>query len=118
MESMSNIPYYLMQARKGFRMGNSAAVDGMVHDGLWDPYNNQHMGNCGDLCAENYGISKEEQDAYAVRSFERALKAQQEGKLAEEIVPVAVPQRRGDPVEFSEDSRPGSVKLDKIASSR
>jgi acetyl-CoA C-acetyltransferase len=75
MESMSNIPYYLPGARTGYRLGNNAVVDGLIHDGLWDVYNNQHMGMCGEACSDTYKISREEQDSYAIRSYERASKA-------------------------------------------
>ena len=72
---MSNIPYYLPNARTGYRLGNNTVVDGLIHDGLWDVYNNQHMGMCGEVCSETYGISREDQDTYALRSYERAAKA-------------------------------------------
>ena len=107
MESMSNAPYLLPQARTGYRMGNGTLVDEMIHDGLWDPYDNVHMGNCGDLCASEEGFTREATDAYAATSFDRAVAAQKEGRLAEEIVPVQVPQRKGDPVEVSQDEQPG-----------
>lgn len=75
MESMSNIPYYLPGARTGYRLGNNTVVDGLIHDGLWDVYNNQHMGMCGEVCSDTYKISREEQDTFAIRSYERAAKA-------------------------------------------
>ncbi len=75
-ESMTNAPFIMPNARAGFRMGNSTVVDSMIHDGLWDPYNNQHMGNCGEVCAKEYQFTREQQDAFAVESFKRALDAQ------------------------------------------
>jgi acetyl-CoA C-acetyltransferase len=112
MESMSNIPHYLSM-RQGTALGNAQVTDGLIHDGLWDPYNNQHMGNCGEKCARDYSISREEQDAYAIESYRRAQEAVA-AKVFEEIVPVSVPQRRGDPVIVDTDEEPSNVKLDKI----
>jgi len=103
MESMSNTPYYLPTLRDGARMGNAAAVDGMVHDGLWDVYNNYHMGITAENIAESLEISKEAQDAYALSSQHKASAARAAGKFKDEIVPVEIPQRKGDPVVFSED---------------
>ncbi len=107
MESMTNAPYALPTGRAGFRMGHATAVDLMIHDGLWDPYDNVHMGNCGDLCAAEEKFSREEVDAYAAESYRRALHAQAECWLGAEIAPVAVPQRKGDPVMVSADEEPG-----------
>ncbi len=106
MESMSNAPYYLFSARSGYRMGNGNLVDGMIHDGLWDPYNNVHMGSCGDACAREYEISRESQDEFAKESFRRALSAQKEGLFEAEIEAVAVPQRKGDPILVKLDEGP------------
>ena len=97
MESMTNAPYLLPKGRSGYRMGNGQVIDSMVHDGLWDPYDNVHMGTCGDAVAAKYGFTREDQDAFASESYRRALAAQKEGRFKEEIVPVAVPQRRGEP---------------------
>jgi acetyl-CoA C-acetyltransferase len=116
MESMSNVPYYLDKARQGYRMGNGTLVDGMIHDGLWDPYSNVHMGNCGDKCAAEYKVSREAQDEYAKESFRRALAAQKEGLFDAEIVPVAVPQRKGDPVMVKLDEGPAKGDPSKFAS--
>lgn len=116
MESMSNVPYYLPQARTGYRMGNGALVDGMIHDGLWDPYGNFHMGNAGDKCAREHGFSREAQDEYAKESFRRALAAQKEGLFDAEIVPVSVPQKKGDAVVVKLDEGPPAGKPDKLAS--
>jgi acetyl-CoA C-acetyltransferase len=118
MESMSNAPYYLFQARGGYRMGNGNLVDGMIHDGLWDPYNNVHMGACGDKCAAEYKFSREAQDEYAKESFRRALAAQKEGMFAAEITPVAVPQKKGDPVIVKLDEGPAKGDPSKFGSLR
>jgi acetyl-CoA C-acetyltransferase len=107
MESMSNAPYLLPDGRTGYRMGHGQVLDSMIHDGLWDPYDNVHMGSCGDLCASEEGFAREEIDAYAAESYRRALAAQADGKLAEEIVPVEIPQRKGDPVTVAQDEEPG-----------
>jgi len=114
MESMTNAPYALPAARGGFRMGNGEVIDTMIHDGLWDPYENTHMGNCGDLVAEKYGFTREDQDRFARTSYERALAAQKEGRFKQEIVPVSVPQRRGEPILVEEDEEPKRAKLDKM----
>jgi len=95
MESMSNVPYLLPQARTGYRMGNGTLVDGMVHDGLWDPYKNFHMGMAGELCARECQIPRERQDAYAAESYRRALAAVKGGLFKEEIVAVEVPGKKG-----------------------
>lgn len=107
MESMSNAPYVLEKARSGYRMGNGTLIDMMIHDGLWDPYNNVHMGNCGDLCAKEENFSRDELDDFAAESFRRAQEAQSSGRLAEEIVAVEIPQRKGDPVVVKDDEGPG-----------
>jgi acetyl-CoA C-acetyltransferase len=116
MESMTNAPYVLPNARAGYRMGNGQIIDSMIHDGLWDPYDNMHMGNCGDLVAEKYGLTREAQDAFARQSFERALQAQKAGKFKAEIAPVSVPSRKGDPVVVEEDEGPKKAQLDKMPS--
>jgi len=118
MESMSNVPYYMDKARQGYRMGNATLIDGMIHDGLWDPYANVHMGTCGDKCAAEYKISREAQDEYATGSFRKALAAQKEGLFAAEIAPVAVPQRKGDPVMVNDDEGPSKGDPTKFASLR
>jgi acetyl-CoA C-acetyltransferase len=106
MESMSNVPYYLSKARQGYRMGNGALIDGMIHDGLWDPYKDFHMGNAGELCAKKYEFSREMQDDYAKESFRRAVAAQKDGLFKDEIAAVGVPQKKGDPLMISEDEGP------------
>ncbi|HRD32085.1 MAG TPA: thiolase family protein [Fimbriimonadaceae bacterium] len=107
MESMTNAPYALPQARAGYRMGNGTMIDLMINDGLWDPYKNVHMGTCGDACATEFSFSREELDAYSAESYRRALAAQTGGQFKDEIVPVAVPQRKGDPVMVDTDEEPG-----------
>ena len=116
MESMSNAPYLLPNARTGYRMGNGTLVDSMIYDGLWDPYDQVHMGSCGDLVAQKYGFTREAQDAFARRSFERAIQAQKAGKFKTEIVPVPVPQKKGEPVLVDEDEGPKKAQLDKMPS--
>jgi acetyl-CoA C-acetyltransferase len=117
MESMSNVPYYLTGARNGYRMGDGKVVDGMLYDGLWDPYNDFAMGKAGELCAKEYGLGREAQDAFARESYRRAREAIASGAFRAEIVPVPVPQRKGDPVLFDTDEEPGKgdpQKLDKL----
>jgi acetyl-CoA C-acetyltransferase len=105
-ESMTNAPYLLPKARWGHRMGDGSVVDYMVHDGLWDIYNNYHMGITAENVADQYGITREEQDEFAAKSQMRAEAAQKAGKFAEEIVPVIIPQKKGDPVVIDTDEYP------------
>jgi acetyl-CoA C-acetyltransferase len=116
MESMSNVPYYLTKARTGYRMGNGNLVDGMIHDGLWDPYSNFHMGNAGEICAKEYKFTREAQDDFAKESFRRAVAAQKESRFQDEIAGVPVPQRKGDPVVVTEDEGPKKGDPTKMAS--
>jgi len=118
MESMSNVPYYLEKARTGYRMGDGKIVDGMIYDGLWDPYSNVHMGNCGDKCAAEHKFTREQQDDFAKESFRRALAAQKEGMFAAEIEPVSVPQKKGEPVVVKLDEGPAKGDPSKFASLR
>lgn len=118
MESMSNVPYYLDKARSGYRMGNGTLVDGMIFDGLWDPYSDVHMGNCGDQCAKEYKYSREAQDEYAKESFRKALAAQKEGLFDAEITPVSVPQKKGEAVVVKADEGPAKGDPSKFASLR
>jgi acetyl-CoA C-acetyltransferase len=118
MENMSLAPYYLPQARTGYRMGNGELVDGMVHDGLWDPHNNFHMGKAGELCASERKIDRERQDAWAATSYRRAQAAVKEGLFNEEIVGVQVPQRKGPPVTVAEDEEPFRGKVEALPSLR
>jgi len=118
MESMSNAPYYLFNARSGYRMGDGKLVDGMIFDGLWDPYSNMHMGMCGEICADEYKISREAQDEFAINSYKKAIAAMEGGKFKNEITVVEIPQRKGDPIVVSEDDEPRKVKFEKIPSLR
>src|SRR5580698_1046497 len=118
MESMSNAPYYLDRARTGYRMGDAKLVDGMILDGLWDPYGNVHMGTCGDRCALEHNVTRAEQDDFAKESFRRALAAQKEGFFDAEIEPVPVAQKRGDPIAVKVDEGPGKGDPSKFASLR
>lgn len=112
MESMTNAPYALPTARSGMRMGNQTALDLMIHDGLWDPYSNQHMGSCGDLCATENKFSREELDEFSAESYRRAQGATD--KLADEISPIEIPQRKGDPITVSQDEEPGRGRIEKL----
>lgn len=103
MESMTNAPYLLPQARKGLRLGNSTLVDSMVHDGLWDVYNNYHMGNTGENVANKYKVSREEQDEYALNSHRKAAAAWNECRFKSQVVPIEIPSKKGDPVVFAKD---------------
>ena len=116
MESMSNVPYYLDKARNGYRLGNGQIIDGLVKDGLWDVYNDYHMGSAAELCATDCHISREEQDAYAIESYKRAQAAQSAGKFRDEITPVELKDKKGDVTLFEDDEEPRAVKFDKIPS--
>lgn len=116
MESMSNAPYYLPKARFGYKYGHGQLIDGLMHDGLWEAYNHFAMGNCADNTAKEMKITREMQDEYAINSYKRSAAAWEAGKFAEEIVPVEVPQRRGDALVISEDEEYKNVKFDKIPS--
>ena len=114
MESMSNAPYLLERARSGYRMGNAALVDSMIKDGLWDPYKDIHMGNCAEMCAAKYHFTREEQDAYALESYKRAQNASKTCLFSAEIVPVQIPQRKGDPLKVESDEEPFAAPLEKM----
>ncbi|MBV6479062.1 MAG: Acetyl-CoA acetyltransferase [Ignavibacteria bacterium] len=111
-ESMSNVPYYLEKARTGYRMGNGTLIDGMVHDGLWDVYNNFHMGSAAELCSSEMKISREEQDAFAEDSYKKAIKAVSEGLFKNEIVPVEIKDKKGSKF-ITEDEEPGKANFEK-----
>ena len=117
MESMSNAPYLLPTARGGMRMGNQTAVDSMIHDGLWDPYGNSHMGGFGDKCASEKGFSREDQDNFSKASYERAIKAQEEGLFDDEIVAVEVKSRKSTTV-VDKDEEPARYNPEKMGSLR
>jgi acetyl-CoA C-acetyltransferase len=116
MESMSNVPYYLDKARNGYRLGNGQLTDGLIKDGLWDVYNDYHMGSAAELCATDCQISREAQDEYAINSYKRAQAAQGEGKFAEEITPVQIQDKKGNNTIVNRDEEPSLVIFNKIAS--
>jgi len=118
MESMTNAPYLLPGARGGLRMGNKELIDHMIHDGLWDAYNDKHMGACAEMCAAKYNFSREAQDEFTERSYRRALEATKNGGFADELVSVEVPGRKGEATSVAEDEEPTRVKFDKIRSLR
>jgi acetyl-CoA C-acetyltransferase len=113
MENMSQVPHYYV-ARNATKLGNVNLVDGMIKDGLTDVYNEVHMGSCAEQCADEHNFSREDQDQFAIESYQRASNAWNEGKFAEEVIPVDVPQRRGDDLRVSEDEEYKNVKLEKI----
>lgn len=114
MESMSNVPYYVPKARWGYKYGDATLVDGLAKDGLTDAYDHQAMGVCADATASKYQFTREQQDEYAIRSYRQAAEATEKGWLKEEIVPVDVPQRKGDPIQVIEDEEFKRVIFDKI----
>jgi len=113
MESMTNTPYYLDKARKGYRMGDGKIIDGMIHDGLWDPYNNSHMGNIAEMCAREYHITREQQDEYARQSYEKAIDAIDNGYFKEQMIPAEITDKKGSVITFTEDEEPKKVNFDK-----
>lgn len=116
MESMSNVPFYADSVRWGNKYGNTALIDGLAKDGLTDVYDGKAMGIAAELCASTCGISRADQDAFAIESYKRSQAAWEAGKFAGEIVPVEIPQRKGDPIVFAKDEEPFNVKFDKIPS--
>lgn len=114
MESMSNVPFYTDSMRWGNKYGNVAFIDGLAKDGLTDVYDGKAMGNAAEMCATSCGVSREDQDAFAIESYKRSQSAVNEGRFENEIVPVSIPQRKGDPVMFAKDEEPFNVKFDKI----
>jgi len=116
MESMSNVPFYADSVRWGNKYGNTSLIDGLAKDGLTDVYDGKAMGNAAELCARECGVSREDQDAFAIESYKRSQAAITAGKFDNEIVPVEIPQRKGDPVVFAKDEEPFNVKFDKIPS--
>ena len=113
MESMSNAPYALTQARTGYRMGNGKMLDVMIHDGLWDPYGDKHMGTCAEMCVSKYKFTREQQDAYSLESYRRAQDAVKSGKFKKEIAVVEVPSKKGSSV-IIDDEEPFAAPLDKM----
>jgi acetyl-CoA C-acetyltransferase len=118
MENMTQAPYLLPKARDGYRMGHGQLIDSMISDGLWDPYNNIHMGNCAEKCAAKYSFTREQQDAFAIESFKRANAAQKDGKFAAEITPVEIADAKGNVTRIEHDEGPAKVKYDKIPTLR
>ena len=118
MESMSNVPFYLDKARNGYKLGHGQLTDGLIKDGLWDVYNDYHMGSAAELCATDCHISREDQDDYAVMSYERSQKAIIDGRFKDEVVPVEIKDRKGNVTLFNTDEEPANVKFDKIAGLR
>ena len=116
MESMTNVPYYIPKARYGYKYGHGQLIDGLMHDGLWEIYNGFPMGNCADNTAKEMKISREEQDAYAINSYKRVAAATEGGYFKDEIVPVEIPQRKGDAIMMTEDEEFKNVNFDKIPS--
>jgi acetyl-CoA C-acetyltransferase len=114
MESMSNVPFYNENVRWGNKFGNITVIDGLAKDGLTDVYHNYPMGNAAELCASECHISREDQDAFAIESYKRSQASIKEGRFDNEIIPVEVPQRKGDPIKFSQDEEPANVIFDKI----
>lgn len=114
MESMSNTPFYVDSLRWGNKYGNTQLIDGLAKDGLTDVYDGKAMGNAAEMCASTCGVSREDQDAFAIESYKRSQEAVQSGKFKDEIVPVEIPQRKGDPILFDKDEEPFNVKFDKI----
>ncbi len=114
MESMSNAPYALTQARSGYRMGNGKMIDVMIHDGLWDPYGDKHMGNCAEMCVAKYHFTREQQDAFSLESYKRAQEAVKSGKFKKEIAVVEISSKKGTSV-IIDDEEPFAAPLDKIA---
>ena len=118
MESMSNAPYLLQDARSGQRLGHGKMIDSLIHDGLWDAYNDTHMGNCAEMLSKERNYTREAQDKFAVTSYKRAQTAQAEGVFDSEIVSVKIPQRNGDSIFISEDEEPGKARFDKLPTLR
>lgn len=117
MENMSSVPHYL-KGRNGQKLGNINLIDGMVYDGLTNAYDQKHMGTCGDLCATEHGFSREDQDKFAIESYNRSAEAWKNGHFDNEVIPVEIPQRKGDPIIFNEDEEYKNVKMEKIPNLR
>ena len=117
-ESMSNVPHYVEKVRTGQKLGDLKLKDGLVHDGLTDVYNQTHMGLCAEICAEDMNISREAQDEFAIESYRRSKEAWEKKLFEDEIVPVTIPQRKGEPIHFEEDEEFKNVKIDKIPNLR
>ena len=118
MENMTMAPYYLEKGRSGYRMGHGQFIDSMIHDGLWDIVNDFHMGISNELCSEKYNVTREDQDRYAAESYKRANEAISSGRFKDEIVPVEIPQRKGDPVVFNQDECPMETSFEILSKMR
>jgi acetyl-CoA C-acetyltransferase len=118
MENMSMAPYYLEKSRFGYRMGHGQLIDSMIHDGLWDIVNDFHMGISNELCSEKYNVSREDQDRYAAQSYQRAMESISAGRFNDEIVPVEIPQRKGDPIVFNQDECPMVTNYETLSKMR
>lgn len=116
MESMSNVPYYLDKARNGYRLGNGQIIDGLVKDGLWDVYNDYHMGSAAELCAADCNISREEQDQYAIKSYQRSQQTIANGNFTEEVIPLEIKDKKGNSIILDTDEEPKNVFFEKIPS--
>lgn len=116
MESMSNVPYYLDKARNGYRLGNGQIIDGLVKDGLWDVYNDYHMGSAAELCAADCNISREEQDQYAIKSYQRSQQTIANGNFTEEVIPLEIKDKKGTSIILDIDEEPKNVFFEKIPS--
>jgi len=116
-ESMTNAPYLLPKARTGYKMGNGELIDSMINDGLWDVYNNFHMGNAGELCSSEFNFTRELQDQFATNSYKKAIDAQENNRFDDEITPVTIKSRKGDII-VNKDEEPGKVRFDKIPTLR
>ncbi|MCX6317335.1 MAG: acetyl-CoA C-acyltransferase [Bacteroidetes bacterium] len=114
MESMSNVPFYSDSLRWGNKYGNTSLIDGLAKDGLTDVYDGKAMGNAAELCASTCGVTREDQDAFAIESYKRSQSAWEKGLFNDEVIPVEIPQRKGDPIVFAKDEEPYNVKFDKI----
>jgi acetyl-CoA C-acetyltransferase len=118
MENMSSVPHYFAKGRNGQKLGDMKLIDGLVKDGLTDVYNKVHMGNCAEICAKDMNFTREQQDEFAIESYNRSAKSWEDGKFADEIVPVVVPQRRGEDIVVTQDEEYKNVRLDKIPTLR
>ena len=118
MESMSNAPYLLSKARTGYRLGHGELIDSMIKDGLWDVYNDYHMGLAAELCASECNVPRAAQDEFAINSYKKAIDAQRNGYFKDEIVPVEIPQRKGESIPVTEDEEPGRANFEKIPTLR
>ena len=118
MENMSSVPHYFAKGRNGQKLGDMKLIDGLVKDGLTDVYNKVHMGNCAEICAKDMNFTREQQDEFAIESYNRSAKSWEDGKFADEIVPLVVPQRRGEDIVVTEDEEYKNVRLDKIPTLR